>query len=151
MKRPRTSVFAPILMVIAVVTAFLPDTAIASITDPIGGIRPVACVLVAALALAVGLMDARTVALQIKVEGMVDTINRQLYGDDYQTIRDAVSILVITMRKGGEGKAVARRELERLTGLSFADDGEAWATWWEKARPTFRTAKSKDGGAKKSV
>ncbi len=151
MKRARTSFFVPLLVVVAVVAAFLPEAAVSSVTDPIGGFRPAACVLVAALAFVIGLLEGRIVALQVKVEGMVDTINRQLYGDDYEVIRNAVSILVVTVKKDGEGKAVARRELERLTGQAFGDDGEAWATWWEKSRPTFRTLKSKDLGPKKSV
>lgn len=136
MTKRRPGFLAPLIMVVALLTAVLPD-----VTSAIGGFRVAACLVIAGLALAVSLLETRLIAVKAAVDGMVDTINKQIYGEDYQTIRDAVSILVSTMKKGGEGKAVARRELERLSGQSFGDDGDAWASWWEKARPTFRTQK----------
>ncbi len=141
MTKRRPGFLAPLIMVVALLTAVLPDAVVFDVTSAVGGFRVAACLVIAGLALAVSLLETRLIAVKAAVDGMVDTINKQIYGEDYQTIRDAVTILVSTMKKGGEGKAVARRELERLSGQSFGDDGQAWASWWEKARPTFRTQK----------
>lgn len=141
MKKRRPGFLAPLIVVAALMTAVLPDAVVNDVTGAVGGFRVAACLVVAGLALAVSMLETRILAVANTVDGMVDTINKQIYGEDYQTIRDAVTILVATMKKGGEGRAVARRELERLSGQSFGDDGEAWASWWEKARPTFRTQK----------
>jgi hypothetical protein len=69
------------------------------VTGAVGGFRVAACLVVAGLALAVSMLETRILAVANTVDGMVDTINKQIYGEDYQTIRDAVTILVATMKR----------------------------------------------------
>ena len=48
---------------------------------------------------------------------------------------DAIDILVAALRATSDDtRAVARRQLRRLTGMDHGEDAEAWERWWESQR-----------------
>ena len=112
------------------------------------------CFAVGFLFLYVGGLMREKHRLRAVMMNTLEALNMMLYGPDYRRQRDAVDVLVRTLRARDErARKLAVESLERMTGQSFGTDADAWEEWWTENRGRFRlrdartAAGTPDGGS----
>lgn len=74
-----------------------------------------------------------------EVAALVDGLAAREYGPDYYAQRNAVTWLIELLDRFSDGSRTAIADsLRTVTGQDFGEDSDAWRSWWESARSTFR-------------
>lgn len=76
--------------------------------------------------------------LRHRVDELHEAFNMLLYGKSYRSDREAVRILIRSLRSEDEKiRSEAWSHLKRLTGQNFALDPEVWESWWNVNEKRF--------------
>lgn len=70
--------------------------------------------------------------LRLVTGEIVAGLNRAIHGADMTTQREAVAVLVESLRSDNEKvREISLRQLRRLTGADAGEDYESWRAWWK--------------------
>ncbi len=75
-----------------------------------------------------------------------EAFNQTIYGRNYKVRRNAVEILVSSLRSGDANvRGKVHEQLVRLTGQGLPPDSAAWERWWAENRATYGAAPGGNG------
>jgi hypothetical protein len=113
------------------------------LTETLGGEQVLLRVFVGLLFLYFATLTQEKYALKFLTQSILHAFNIYLYGPDYRQHRETVAEQIRRLASPNEAsRTAAHRVLKRMTGQSFPADHATWAAWWERARHTFRLARS---------
>ena len=82
-------------------------------------------------------------ALKFLTQDIMHAMNMLLYGQDYRQHRATVTEQIKRLEEDEPGvRSAAHRVLTQMTGQAFPAEYEPWAAWWQRARSTFRLART---------
>jgi hypothetical protein len=116
------------------------------ITRVVGGEQVVLRIAVGILFVYFATLTSEKYALKFLTQDILHAFNMLLYGQDYRQHRQTVTTQIRRLRSDDpKVRASAHRVLKEMTGQPLPAEFEPWHAWWERARPTFRLARSEPG------
>lgn len=81
--------------------------------------------------------------LRLVTGEIVTGLNRAIHGADTTSQREAIAVLVESLRSDNQKvRDISLRQLRRLTGADPGEDYESWRAWWKENGERFTAKKA---------